>query len=155
MLARMAYELRLACAVAIAPLLAACGGGGSSDPGPSGPSFAQVYSTVVAPRCLPCHSLADAADQGGTAGMLDMSTQSLAYAALVNVRASGVSCLTSGLKRVAPGSAATSLMYLKVDAFLDGGAPLPCGDPMPDDGTLLTDDEAALVRAWIAEGARP
>lgn len=127
---------------------------GQASHGSDGPSFGPVYDAVIVPRCLPCHSLADAqVDIGGSLGLLDFSDPSTAYAALVNVRAAGLSCKMTGLLRVAPGSASTSLLFLKVDAFLDGGAPLPCGDPMPDDGTVLTQADVDMLQGWINGGA--
>jgi hypothetical protein len=90
-------------------------------------------------------------------GMLDMSSEDLAYAHLVGVNAMGTSCdssVTQGVvwTRVVPGHADSSLMFLKVKSKLTG-ALAPCGDPMPGDATTLSADEVALIRAWIDGGA--
>ncbi len=133
-------------------VLWACGGGSPvNDPGTTG--FTQVYSTVIAKRCVPCHATGDAgANPGLFYGKLDMSTQQLAYANLVGVKAMGVSCVISGLTRVVPGSAQTSVLFGKVDAPLTMN-PTPCGDTMPDDGTNLTQAEVTLIQTWIDQGA--
>jgi hypothetical protein len=136
-------------------VLWACGGGGTGgDPGATG--FTQVYSTVISERCLPCH--ASGGDAGTNVGFifgkLDMSTQQLAYANLVGVKAAGVSCVITGLTRVVPGSAQTSVLFGKVDAPLTMN-PTPCGDTMPDDGTNLTQAEVTLIQTWINDGANP
>lgn len=91
---------------------------------------------------------------GGAAG---------AYAQLVNVMAmgnvpggAGVTCAMSGLTRVVPGSALTSLVYQKVNSKLMG-AIAPCGDPMPDGNTTppLTMAEVVTIQTWIDDGAKP
>jgi hypothetical protein len=54
----------------------------------------------------------------------------------------------SGFKRVAPGNAADSYLYMKI-----AGDPRIAGDRMPFGGTL-TAAEIELVRAWIDAGAK-
>jgi hypothetical protein len=130
----------------------ACGGGGTvGDQGATG--FTQVYSTIISKRCVPCHATGDAGPNPGLFfGKLDMSTEQLAYANLVGVKAMGVSCVMTGLTRVVPGSAQTSVLFGKVDAPLTMH-PTPCGDTMPDDGTNLTLAEVTLIQTWIDDGA--
>ena len=53
----------------------------------------------------------------------------------------------SGFKRVAPGDAADSYLYMKL-----AGDPRIVGDRMPFGG-VLTADEIEAVRAWIDAGA--
>jgi hypothetical protein len=116
----------------------------------AGPGFSEVYSTIVSGRCLPCHS----SGGGVMFGNLDMSTEQTAYANLVGVKAAGVGdCGRSGLTRVVPGSAATSLMFNKVNAKLKQIAP-PCGDTMPDDQTVLNQTQVDLIESWINDGAQ-
>ncbi len=86
--------------------------------------------------------------------MLDMSSEDVAYSNLVGVKAAGVSCGISGLTRVVAGSAQTSLLFNKVDSKLPGHVNPPCGDPMPDDATVLTQAEVDLIAAWINDGAQ-
>jgi hypothetical protein len=144
-------------ALIFAAPVAACGGSGTSPAVPDGggeaggPEFSQVYSTIVSPRCLPCHS--NSTLGGVLYGKLDMSSQETAYSNLVGVKAAGSSCVTSNLIRVVPGSAATSLMFNKVNAkLMQIGA--PCGDTMPDDQTVLDQAQVDLIETWINDGAQ-
>jgi len=86
-----------------------------------------------------------------------------AYAQLVNVKAMGdvlgsadLTCAASGLTRVVPGSALTSLIYEKVESKILG-IPAPCGNPMPqpDAATPLTTGQVTTISDWITEGAKP
>jgi hypothetical protein len=136
---------RLLPTFALATLTASCGGSSGG-----GTRFSQVYSTIISSRCLPCHSVGT----GATAGMLDMSSEQTAYSNLVGVKAKGVGgCSASGLTRVIPGSAQTSLLYEKVKSKLTQGNP-PCGDSMPDDATTLSQAQVDLIETWIDEGAQ-
>ena len=72
------------------------------------PTFTEVYTTVITPRCGPCHLTS--ATRGG---MLDMATQEMAYSELVGVTATcggGVNTI------VIPGDASRSLLWRKVAA---------------------------------------
>jgi hypothetical protein len=161
----------------VAVLAAAAIGTQCSSGGDDGsvPQFSVVYGEVIMPRCLPCHAVGAGANPAS--GNLDMSTEQTAYANLVNVAASGVSCKASDLMRVVPGNAPNSLMFLKVNAGLlsaeqrmsaesdaesadaqsiDAAASIPpCGDTMPDDGTNLSQDQVAIIQDWIDDGAKP
>lgn len=134
--------------LAFAVAIAACGGSGSGDTS-GGVEFSQVYATIVGARCAPCHS---PGQPGFVYGLLDMSTEETAYSNLVGVKAAGPSCKASDLTRVLPGSAATSLMFNKVNAKLTQIA-APCGDTMPDDQTVLDQAQVNLIATWINDGA--
>jgi hypothetical protein len=95
--------------------------------------------------------------------MLDMSTQTAAYANLVNVNAAGIGAGTSGvtcasvmppLVRVTPSDSANSLLFNKVHSKL-AGTPAPCGSPMPLPAAAvpLKQAEVDLIAAWINAGA--
>ncbi len=104
------------------------------------PTFTHVYADVIGARCTSCYQ---PGKSGVTAGALDLSTPTKAYAALVGVPASGtsagasgVTCATLGenlvdggpeagaaLLRVVPGDAADSLLYEKVSSRLTGTNP--------------------------------
>jgi collagen type VII alpha len=126
---------------------------GAADAGP--PTFTNVWSSIISTHCSTCHSGTGA---GLAEGMLDMSTQAMAYTDLVGadggmgVAAAGTGCGTSGLKRVTPGDAMTSLIYEKVVAKTDD-AGAPCGVPMPAAGPALTAEQDGLIAAWINAGA--
>jgi hypothetical protein len=122
------------------------------------PTFTNVYSKIIGVRCIGCHK---PASSGVTIGMLDMSTPDAAYSNLVGVSAqgtgagtSGITCASSGLVRVVPGNAATSLLFNKTHSKLLGVL-APCGSPMPAGGTSvpLTAAQVDLISRWIDGGA--
>ncbi|MGB5809716.1 MAG: hypothetical protein WBG86_04245, partial [Polyangiales bacterium] len=85
-----------------------------------------------------------------TEGGLDLRTES-AYANLINVPGE-----SADLVRVFPGDEDSSLLYLKLAAKTDGidlGPLGITGSSMPVTGDALTDEELALIRAWIRGGA--
>jgi hypothetical protein len=122
---------------------------GSSDPPTPTPTFTEVYSSIISGSCMPCHARGGA---GYTTGRLDMSSRAAAYTSLQE-SAAGVSCNTSGLKRVVPGDAAMSVLFEKVDS-----ANPPCGSQMPygcaGTGTCLTAAQVMEIGSWINAGAK-
>jgi hypothetical protein len=101
-------------------------------------TFTRVHE-VLFRRCVICH---------GTNGRLDMTTRMLAYRNLVGVGAMGPSCMGGDRVRVVAGDPARSLLLEKVN-------PMPsCGARMPRGAMPLTAAEIALIRGWIAAGAR-
>jgi hypothetical protein len=130
-------------AILLCASLAACG---SDEPGDV-PTFAELDQAVLTPRCTaPCHSGGEFA-----AGGLDLQPDS--HAALVDVPATAPACVGQG-KRVVAGDPGASLLYSKVIAKIDGTAP-PCGETMPlgADVPALPEEEAEMIRKWIAAGA--
>ena len=122
------------------------------------PTFTNVYANVIGARCTGCHRPGSG---GVTVGMLDMSTQAVAYAALVNVPSagtgtgsSGVTCASVAMPRVSPADATGSLLYNKVASKLAGVMPA-CGSPMPlpTAAAPLTQAQVDLIGAWIGAGA--
>jgi hypothetical protein len=118
--------------------------GGPVDAGSTGPGFSRVQLEVFEARHCDsylCH--------GANAGGLDLEGEDDAYADLVDAPATGLDCRELGLPRVAPGEPERSLLYLKL--FEDA----PCGEMMPPPPTRpLSDEHRALIREWIAAGAR-
>jgi outer membrane protein assembly factor BamB len=136
--------LSLSAVASTAP--ATAGAAGMPAAAPAGePRFSAVYRDVVqAGGCIggpTCHA-------SSSAGALDMSTQSKAYAALVGVKAMGADCSNTGLARVAPNDAANSLLMHKLE-----DTPPICGQRMPPSGALRT-ERIEQLRAWIQDGAR-
>jgi hypothetical protein len=83
-----------------------------------------------------------------------MSAKDTAYKNLVNIPAAGPLCSSTGLTRVVPGNASSSLMYDKIH-----DASPPCGVQMPYAGapyhlTPLTANEQSLIESWINGGAQ-
>src|SRR5579859_5169961 len=102
--------------VALATAGAALAGCSSSDTMPqssgsnlnaTSPTFTEVYTQIISVNCLSCHVPGGI---GVTHGMLDMSTQALAYMDLVGVMAAGSECGGMGT-RVVAGSPTSSLLY--------------------------------------------
>jgi hypothetical protein len=116
-------------------------------------SFADVYVNDIGCICVPCH--APTTGIGYVNGKLDMSSSTTAYTNLVGVKAAGTACGTKGLTRVVAGSAATSLLYNKINAKLTGQPAAPCGAGMPDNTMSLTSDQVNEIKNWINGGALP
>jgi len=93
-----------------------------------------------------CHGAPAEEAEGG----LDLRPEN-AYANLVNIAAS-----SGELPLVFPADEERSVLYLKVEAKTLGTdlASLGVsGSPMPSSADQLTEDEVALIRAWIRSGA--
>jgi hypothetical protein len=114
-------------------------GAGEAPSGREPLSFARVYERVLAPRCGPCHTI-------GASGELQMPDAVRAYASIINVAGRGA---CNGRLLVVPGVPEASALLDKVS---DGEL---CGTHMPLGRASLSEDEIALVRQWIEEGAQP
>ena len=107
------------------------------------PTYHAVYTEIFAPVCATefCH--------GGAGDFLQLSSEDMGYASLVNAPAEGPLCAATGLKRVNPGLPDASLVYLKITTP-------PCGNKMPlNYGCigLLDPGDTEQIRQWIACGA--
>ena len=127
----------------------ACGTDTSSGTGlkcDADSTFAQIQQQIFETRgCTESACHGDAA-QGG----LDLQPER-AYASLVNVEAS-----SGDYMRVFPGEQDLSLLYQKVAAKTDGFDLGPLGisgGSMPTGDGVLSDQDLALLRAWIRGGA--
>jgi hypothetical protein len=118
-------------------------------------TFTEIYTDIISQICVACHI---PGGTGVTVGMLDMSTQALAYANLVGedggagVEAAGTpnGCVGKGL-RVVPGNFHESILAEKVDPTLFSS--LNCGLLMPQGGQL-TSAQIQSIESWISEGAK-
>lgn len=121
---------------------AACAGDGvlvteDGSPSPEGPTLTELQKTIFTPQCSfeGCHG------PPPQQGML--LTAGNTYAYTVNVDAVEL----SGFKRIQPGNAADSYLYMKIS-----GDPRITGERMPFGG-MLTASEIEAVRRWIDAGA--
>jgi hypothetical protein len=111
-------------------------GGGAAQPLTFNELYTQAFWSCK--RSI-CH--------GGAVAGLDMSTPAAAHAGLVNqpAQANGI-CAFTGMTRVVPFQPDQSLLIGKLQPTA------PCGQQMPIGG-LLSEENRAAVRAWIAAGA--
>lgn len=120
------------------------GGSGSAQAGSAAaspePTFTYIYGQLFRSCVIaPCH--------GSAVAGVDMSSQANAYASLVNRPPQPMGeCEPIGLMRVVPFEPDQSLLTAKLE--IDA----PCGQQMPIGG-LLPDDQRALIRTWIMNGA--
>jgi len=85
--------------------------------------------------CTSCH--------GGTAGLF--LTRGQSYDNLVNVQAQTGLC--TDRKRVLPGNASASALFLRLSGFT-------CGDRMPQGASPISQTDVNLIRDWINQGAQ-
>lgn len=79
-------------------------------------------------------------------GMLNMSTEAMAYTNLVGVAAMSTQCMGKGM-RVVAGDSAMSILYQKITTPT-------CGLKMPRTGAALTAAQAMTIKTWIDGGAK-
>ncbi len=108
------------------------------DPVPDIPTWANIYSNIVVPRCggSMCHRSAN------PAGSLDLGTSDVAYEQLLH----------SMMPRVVPGNPAMSLLYERITLTCPAGAET-CRR-MPQSQAPLPANEISLINRWILSGAR-
>jgi hypothetical protein len=140
---------RRLCTAALASLfLAACGGGsgdGLDNNGrpPSGggggliATFPSIQANVFTPRCTGCHA-------GAAAPVGLRLDEGNSYALLVGV-ASGEQ---GSVLRVAAGNPNNSYLIQKLEGTAAVGGRMPLGGPFLDAATI------AVIRQWIADGAK-
>ncbi len=133
-------------ALLAAALAFSCGGGGGysggmmpSPPPPLQPTLSSIQSNIFTPSCAlsGCHA-------GSTPQMGQNLSAGMAYSNIVNVP----STEQPAFKRVLPGDAANSYLYMKIT----GDARIT-GVQMPKVGGPLSADKIAAIRDWINNGA--
>lgn len=121
------------------------GGGndGDSDGGSNGDtiSFARDVQPILTMFCSTCHVEDGLADLRGIALRL---TEAEALDGLIG----GMSVQNPSFAFVVPGDSSSSLLFLKI-SMVDP----PVGDRMPFAILPLKDDEIAIIREWIDQGA--
>ena len=129
-------KLKLVGLAAVIALGAAAGCVSPTDP--SLDRWHYAYATIIEPRCTTsaCHSPLS------TAGRLDLSTDAIAYKALVGRACGDTTAPVAGYVDVAnPGASRLSMLLRRAD---------PTG--MPPDQRLV-DQEIAIVEDWMKAGA--
>lgn len=132
--------------VALAVLTSSCQG--SSTPAtPQSPSIQPTYTDIANKIFVGNCTTTSCHGQFGRGGLI--LTPDQAYENLVNVAASNDAAAARGKKRVVPGDPDNSYLIQK----LEGPAPDE-GDRMPQNGTTLDPAQIAIIRQWIANGAK-
>ncbi len=135
-------------------IVAGCGGttvtpggndNGNSNGGSNGDtiSFARDVQPIFTMFCATCHVEGGAADTNDPRIALRL-TEAEALDGLIG----GMSVQDPSLAFVVPGNSASSLLYLKISMVNP-----PVGDMMPFALAPLEDDEIAIIRNWIDQGA--
>ena len=133
-------------------IVAGCGGvtmppgggdNGNSNGGSNGDtiSFARDVQPILTTFCATCHVEGGLADFRGIALRL---TEAEALDGLIG----GMSVQDPSLAFVVPGASASSLLFLKISM-----PDPPVGNRMPFELAPLEDDEIAIIREWIDQGA--
>ena len=119
------------------------GNNGNSNGGSNGDtvSFARDVQPILTTFCATCHVEGGLADLRGIALRL---TEAEALDGLIG----GMSVQNPSLTFVVPGDSASSLLFLKISMVEP-----PVGDRMPFALLPLEDDEIAIIRDWIDQGA--
>ena len=140
--------------VAFLTIVAGCGGAtvmpgggddGDSDGGSNGDtiSFASDVQPILTMFCATCHMETGAADTNDPSIALRL-TEAEALDGLIG----GMSVQNPSFSFVVPGDSSSSLLFLKI-SMVDP----PVGDRMPFALAPLEDDEIAIIREWIDQGA--
>lgn len=141
--------LILLISVATSVVLAACSGDGPSEVKCNAESTFEVMQLIVETRgctAAACHG----SESDAAAAALDLRVENL-YDNVVNAAST-----TADLPLVFPGDEERSVFYLKLAAKTLGASLSEygiSGGSMPASADQLTEDELALVRAWIRAGA--
>jgi hypothetical protein len=111
---------------------------------PSTPTFATLYTQIFSRQCLPCHA------PGGLMSELDLSSEPIAYHSLTTAQPSlhGV-CQGAATTLLIAGDCMNSLLYRKLIRDQQ-----PCGSRMPLRDVPVSDDNIAMICAWIQAGVR-
>jgi hypothetical protein len=121
--------------------------GHGSDAGPAA-TFSEIYAMLFPAetnaRCNFCHSMRASDTSNGKLSM--GSDKAAAYAALVGKTSTSSMCM--GKPLVVAKQPDMSLLVQKV---LETP---PCGSRMPVGGMQLSDTQVAMIRSWIAAGAK-
>ena len=107
------------------------------------PSFDSIYASILVPRCGRCHVEGDP-EYGYRPRMTDVET---AYAALIDVPTESMwvtYCVPDGVTpyRVRPDDLTASMLAFLPDCYVRDA-----------EHDLMTADELAQIRRWIAAGA--
>ncbi len=123
------------------------GGQAQPDAGPVA-KFSEIYPMIFPsmtnPRCNFCHSMPASEASNGKLSM--GSDPSTAYAALVGKSSGSGMCM--GKPLVVPNQPDMSLFLQKLSENP------PCGSRMPVGGMPLSTQQLAMIRSWIAAGAK-
>jgi hypothetical protein len=143
-------------------------GGSSPDAGPPGPgrdagsvdlgtvpigplSYAQHIAPIIANRCSPCHTTDAKAGFNWTYDNL------VTNPAVTNALTKGCVLISQPPKRVIPGDADHSLLWVKLVSDTHQATVNNCGDhmPQPVSGKVLPTVELDTIQHWIDQGAKP
>lgn len=102
------------------------------------PTYSSDVKPIIDGNCITgCHQT------GGVANFSPLTN----YNEVVNGKASGSSCGSSGMMYVVKGNPSKSLLYLKL---LDSP---PCGGRMPPGRAPLSQEQINIIKTWIENGA--
>lgn len=129
-------------------VVAACGGNGEPGNNVAAECEASTYATIQK-TIFEGKGCTQAVCHGESAqGGLDLRTGA-SHAALVRTP----SAIDPAIRRVFPGDQDLSVLYLKLQAGVEGTSLGPLGQAMPADGDPLSADELEAIRLWIRGGA--
>jgi hypothetical protein len=105
-----------------------------------------LYALVKAYHCANCHNPSGSKSLGIT---MDLTSAQSCYSSWVNVTSEVLDCSASATIRVAPGDAADSMVWQRLDGTL-------CAARMPYDGPpYMSQTEIDEFKNWINSGALP
>jgi hypothetical protein len=114
-------------------------------------SYARDIAPIIANKCSPCHTTEGKGGQNWTYDNLVTNTT------VTNALTMGCTYASKPTKRVIPGDADHSLLWIKMTLDTEQATVHFCGDMMPLPSAkkpLLTPELDAFYR-WIQQGAKP
>jgi hypothetical protein len=125
--------------------------GGVTTPTVLNPTYATDIAPIIAAKCEPCHTTQAKAGFNWTYATL------VTNGAVTNALTKGCIFLDTSHRRVVPGDADHSLLWVKIALNEHQVMVNNCGDAMPQAPSphILLTSELDTIRAWITQGAKP
>jgi hypothetical protein len=114
-------------------------------------SYAKDVAPIIASKCSPCHTT------DAKAGYNWSYDNLVTNSGVTNALTKDCTYASQPSKRVIPGDADHSLLWIKLNLDHEQTTVHKCGDtmPLPGSGKVATTPELDTIYRWIQQGAKP